>query len=55
MDPKNLEVIKAWPMARNIHELISFIGMYAYYRSFIANFYFIARPLHDVTKKNVKF
>ena len=42
-------------MARNIHELRSFVGMCAYYRRFIANFFSILGPLHDLTKKNVRF
>ncbi|MCO5609708.1 hypothetical protein L7F22_063940 [Adiantum nelumboides] len=55
MDPQKLEVINAWPTPRNLHELQSFIGMCSYYRRFIAKFYCIAGPLHDLTKKNVKF
>ena len=54
MDLEKLEVIKEWPMPRSIHELRSFIGMCAYYCRFIANFPSIARPLHDLTKKNVR-
>ena len=55
MDPKKFKVIKEWPIPKNIHELRSFIGMCAYYRLFIANFSFIAGPLHDLTKNNVSF
>ena len=55
MDPEKLEVIKRWPIPTNLHELQSFIGMCAYYRRFIEKFSYIARPLHDLTKKNVKF
>ena len=53
MDPEKLEVIKEWPVPKNIHELRSFIGMCAYYCCFIANFSSILGPLHDLTKKNV--
>ncbi|MCO5611700.1 hypothetical protein L7F22_065958 [Adiantum nelumboides] len=55
MDPSKLEVIKEWPNPRNLHELRSFIGMCAYYRRFIEKFSLIASPLHDLTKKNVKY
>ena len=55
MDPKKLEVIKEWPVPKNIHELRSFFGMCAYYRRFIAHFSSIAGPLHDLTKKNVRY
>ncbi|MCO5564460.1 hypothetical protein L7F22_018121 [Adiantum nelumboides] len=55
MDPAKLEVIKDWPNPRNLHEIRSFIGMCAYYRRFIEKFSLIAGPLHDLTKKNVKY
>ncbi len=55
MDPKKLGVIKDWPEPRNLHELRSFIGMCSYYRRFIEKFSMLAGPLHDLTKKNVKF
>ncbi|MCO5555398.1 hypothetical protein L7F22_008944 [Adiantum nelumboides] len=55
MDPSKLKVIKEWPNPRNLHELRSFIGMCAYYRRFIEKFSLIAGPLHDLTKKNVKY
>ena len=37
------------------HELQSFLSMCAYYRRFIEKFSYIAGPLHDLNKKNVKF
>ena len=55
MDPSKLEVIKEWPIPKNLHELRSFISMCAYYRCFIENFFLINGPLHDLTKKNVKY
>ena len=55
MDLEKLEVIKGWPIPINLHELQSFIGMCAYYRRFVEKFSYIARPLHDLTKKNIKF
>ncbi|MCO5548361.1 hypothetical protein L7F22_001818 [Adiantum nelumboides] len=55
MDPAKLEVIKDWPNPRSLHEVRSFIGICAYYRCFIEKFSLIAGPLHDLTKKNVKY
>ena len=55
IDLEKLDIIKEWPMLRNLHELRSFIGMCAYYHRFIANFSSIARPLHDLIKKIVRF
>ena len=54
MDPKMLKIIKEWIQPRNIYELRSFIGMCSYYRRFIEKFSILARPLHDLTKNNVK-
>ena len=55
MDPIKLEVIKQWPIPKNLHELRSFIGMCAYYRCFVETFSLIVGPLHDLKKKNVRF
>ncbi|MCO5576395.1 hypothetical protein L7F22_030205 [Adiantum nelumboides] len=55
MDPAKLEVIKDWPNPRNLHEVRSFIGMCAYYKRFIEKFSLILGPLHDLTKKNIKY
>ena len=55
MDPKKLKIIEEWPQPMNLHELRSFIGMCSYYRRFIEKFSIIAGPLHDLTKKKVKF
>lgn len=55
MDLDKLRVINDWPVPTNLHDLRSFIGMCSYYRRFIAKFSVIIGPLHDLTKKNVKF
>ena len=55
MDPEKLKIIEEWIQPRNLHELRSFIGMCSYYRRFIEKFSILAKPLHDLTKKNVKF
>ena len=55
MDPYKLKIIQEWPQPLNLHELRSFIGMCSYYRRFIEKFSIKARPLHDLTKKKIKF
>ena len=58
MDPNKLiwdKLKEEWLQPRNLHELRSFIGMCSYYRRFIEKFSIIAGPLHDLTKKKVKF
>ena len=55
MDLDKLKIIQECPQPLNLHELRSFIGMCSYYRRFIEKFSIISRPLHDLTKKRVKF
>ena len=55
MDPQNLKVIKQGPIPKNLHDLISFLGMCSYYRRFIEKISLLAGSLHDLTKKKVKY
>ena len=54
-DPKKTETVLSWPVPRFLKELRSFLGLYSYYRKFIRNFSTLAKPLHRLTEKNVKF
>ena len=55
MDNNKLKVIQKWPKPQNLHELRSFAGLCSYYQRFIQGFATLARPLHELTKKKVKF
>lgn len=54
-DPKKIESIKNWPTPTCVKDVQRFVGLCNYYRRFVENFAFIARPLHNLTKKNIKF
>ena len=54
-DPKKVQSIKDWPIPTCMKDVQRFVGLCNYYRRFIQNFAQIARPLHNLTKKNVKF
>lgn len=54
-DDAKISAVKEWPTPQNVHEVRSFMGLCSYYRKFIKNFAEIARPLHKLTEKNVKF
>ena len=53
--PSKTDAIRGWPTPRSVKDIQSFVGLATYYRRFIKNFSDIARPLHDLTKKQVKF
>ena len=54
-DTEKVEVIKQWPVPKSVTEVRGFLGLTSYYRRFVRNFAEIARPLYDLTKKNVVF
>ena len=52
MDPVKIEGVSRWPEPSNVKEVQSFIGFCNFYRRFTQGFSEIARPLHDLTKKD---
>jgi hypothetical protein len=55
MDPVKVEGVSKWPTPTNLTEVQSFIGFCNFYRRFIRDFSGIARPLHNLTKKDTPF
>jgi hypothetical protein len=54
-DPAKIESVTNWPIPKNVRQVQSFISLCSYYRRYVRNFADIARPLHKLTEKNVKF
>lgn len=54
-DPKKIKSIEEWPTPTCTKDVQRFVGLCNYYRRFVKNFSIIARPLHNLTKKNKKF
>jgi hypothetical protein len=52
MDPIKLAGIRDWPTPTTVKQIRSFLGFGNYYRKFISGFAHLARPLHELTKKN---
>ena len=50
-----LIAVREWKRPENVTEVRSFIGFCSYYRRFIKDFAGIAKPLHQITKKNSRF
>ncbi|QRV96785.1 Retrotransposable element Tf2 protein [Ceratobasidium sp. AG-Ba] len=55
MEEEKIKAITEWNAPRKIKEVQAFLGFVNFYRRFIAEFGKIARPLHDLTKKETKF
>lgn len=55
VQPAELKLIAVsqFPVPKNVHEVRQFIGLCSYFRKFIYKFAVIARPLTELTKKNV--
>lgn len=53
MDPAKLSGIRDWPTPLTVKEVRSFLGFGNFYRKFISHYSEIARPLNDLTKKNL--
>ena len=53
IDPSKFEVIVKCPRPQNVTEVRRFLSAIQYWRKFIANFSFIASPLHALTSTKV--
>jgi hypothetical protein len=53
MDPVKVAGVADWPAPHNRREVQAFLGFVNFYRRFIAEFSHHARPLFDLTKKDV--
>lgn len=54
-DEEKIKAVKDWPVPRNVKQVRSFIGLCSYYRQFMSKFAVIARSLHKLTERGLKF
>ena len=54
-DPKKIEKVANWPIPTSKREVQQFLGLANYYRRFVEDFAKIAKPLHRLTEKTMKF
>ena len=52
MDPVKIAGIDTWPTPKNVTEVRRAVGFFNFYHPFIKGFAHIARPLHQLTRKN---
>jgi hypothetical protein len=55
VDKAKIEVIERLPPPVNINEIQSFLGHCGFYRQFIKDFSYIARPLTNLLAKDIPF
>jgi transposase InsO family protein len=54
-DPAKTQCVVEWPRPRHLRDVRAFVGTVSYYRRFISGFSALCRPLHELTRKGVKF
>ena len=54
-DPKKTQAVSDFPRPLNAKNIKQFLGLAGYYRRFIPDFAKIARPLHYLLQKEIKF
>ncbi|KAF8750036.1 hypothetical protein RHS01_09663 [Rhizoctonia solani] len=52
LDKLKIQAVQEWPVPTKVKEVQSFLGFANFLRRFVANFSHIARPLHNLVKKD---
>jgi len=55
MEEKKVKGVLGWPTPKSVKDVQKFLGLANYYRRFIEGFATVARPLHDLVKKDKKW
>jgi hypothetical protein len=53
MDPVKLKAIQDWPLPRTVKDIQKFLGFCNFYCRFVKDYSHIARPLFNLTKKEI--
>ena len=54
MEEEKVKEVLDWPTLKGVKNVQKFLGLANYYWQFIKDFTVIARPLHDMVKKDQK-
>jgi len=55
MEKEKVQEVIEWPVPRSVKNMQKFLGLANYYRQFVKNFAKIAKPLHEMTRKETKW
>ncbi|CEL54439.1 Retrotransposable element Tf2 155 kDa protein type 1 OS=Schizosaccharomyces pombe (strain 972 / ATCC 24843) GN=Tf2-1 PE=4 SV=1 [Rhizoctonia solani AG-1 IB] len=55
LDKLKIQAVQEWPTPTTVKQVQSFLGFANFVRRFVANFSQIARPLHNLVKREVKW
>ena len=55
IEKKKVQGIVDWPVPRSVKDVENFLGLVNYYRQFVKNFTRVAKFLHKMTRKDVKW
>ena len=55
MEKEKVKGVLEWPTPKCVKDVQKFLGLVNYYRQFIEEFATVARPLHDLVKKDKKW
>jgi len=54
MEKEKMNGVLSWPEPKNIKDVRKFLGLANYYRRFIKDFAWVARPMNMLTRKDIK-
>ena len=55
IDPRKTQAVQDFPVPKNVRSLREFLGLTSYYRRFIDGYSRMAKPLYQLTKKDVPY
>ena len=55
MEKEKVKGVLEWPMPKCVKDIQKFLGLANYYHRFIEGFATVARPLHDLVKKDKRW
>ena len=55
MEKEKVQRVIEWPVPRSVKDVQKFLGLVNYYRWFVKDFAKIAKPLHEIMRKETKW